>query len=1069
MAIEFHRLETPTYMGGLPATHDYINNTPGGGSQAPVDAAKSGGHAQDGTFFIAFGEDALSSYGNRAHGALSTNTDWLDDIVSGELAVPAETSDTASGAVLSVQLSGDIFVGRQTEYLDTQIWRDKLCKVVDAVTGNELLTSTDLPIKVIKITSDAGGLTNVVGVPATGFSTNPYVFFTSPGIQDTQNYTLRYAERGSLKAAVPDKTYLDMLTRFATAGAPEVCGEVERFMHSASRRTGTAVNALAASILETPGYGDNILGKSESITFDVDPDNTAGSGARGVAIRLDREGSPISLLSIAEDSKGGDIVEFVTDRDSMTFEDALMTAANGGMPLSDADNDVFRVGEFNLGAQPSLLRMINNRVFITCGDGSVSWGDFSGSDALQNALQQGLSSGVSCHILLKRGAYTMDSVDIATNNGTIIIEGENRYNTKIDNNDTGTGYSLAVTGTGNNVTFKNVQFTQNSTAGVAVQSTNANYLSFEDCLFLDQVVKWGVDRDINALFGNNSNGSVHFRMTRCRMQSTFEAPLLDFVFDDAVAAPQVGTILIEDCYLNPPEENYPPCRITNSDIAGAGAVRKLLFNRCEILLGGNDTSTGDFSANTGALELVAGTTVFLTVEEVEWRDCHVESGGSGYDNCPLLYLPTANSGGGSVTVGSIKIIGGSWLIQEATALSPFYIGGEKYDDQAAVVEVHLESVLLGFENYTSNSNGAPPAEVQNGGLPVTADWAAIFIQCQNIVMKNVEWQYSGILSDSGDLWLARCRQFRIDGIYMASFAAGGGGASPAYRAKFEGTNFTHQFSSGEIANVHISGIVSNTEVAATEGIVVPIPNNGSLSARQNPMIMRNFRISHFLGAGINGFYMLGDSDGHTNGLHLIDCHVYKVGADGFYLGYDTGDAPIQNLVIDKCEFDSCGQYGLQIDTGAADFGEVSITNCLFKESYNYGIYVNAGSWNALYGGLLVMHNRFRDNKNNGVLTDGLQSVQVSITNGDTAVGAAYGNISLADIGVTGLFGQFGLVSGPSDDFRGTETGYSYQNDGGGGGVGMTPDNAQTTTGNVADRRHHDGGDLMIHNVMRLVL
>jgi hypothetical protein len=192
---DFHRLTTPTYLGGLPATHGYINNTPGGGSQAPVDGAKSGGHSQDGTFFIAFGEDALSSYGNRAHGALATNTDWLDDVISGELPVPAESGSTASGAVTSVQLSGSIFVGRQTEYQDTQYWRDKLCKVVDTATGNELLTSTDLPIKIIKITSDAGGLTNVIGTQATGFYTDPYVFFTSPGIQDTQAYTLRTARR----------------------------------------------------------------------------------------------------------------------------------------------------------------------------------------------------------------------------------------------------------------------------------------------------------------------------------------------------------------------------------------------------------------------------------------------------------------------------------------------------------------------------------------------------------------------------------------------------------------------------------------------------------------------------------------------------------------------------------------------------------------------------------------------------------------------------------------------------------------------------------------------------------
>lgn len=61
----FHRLTTPSYFGGLPAGYDRIN-TPSdpsvGGTGVPaLTSAKKSGGPNDGTYFVAFGEDGRSA------------------------------------------------------------------------------------------------------------------------------------------------------------------------------------------------------------------------------------------------------------------------------------------------------------------------------------------------------------------------------------------------------------------------------------------------------------------------------------------------------------------------------------------------------------------------------------------------------------------------------------------------------------------------------------------------------------------------------------------------------------------------------------------------------------------------------------------------------------------------------------------------------------------------------------------------------------------------------------------------------------------------------------------------
>lgn len=118
----FHRFVDPSYFlgvgGSFPGTvfgqsYDRANVVSGGvgsGGSAYADDAKVGG-PNAGTYWHAFGEDATSNFFNRGLKALSENTDYLDDLMHRDVAVPTRTADVASSGQTSVVLPVGTWVG----------------------------------------------------------------------------------------------------------------------------------------------------------------------------------------------------------------------------------------------------------------------------------------------------------------------------------------------------------------------------------------------------------------------------------------------------------------------------------------------------------------------------------------------------------------------------------------------------------------------------------------------------------------------------------------------------------------------------------------------------------------------------------------------------------------------------------------------------------------------------------------------------------------------------------------------------------------------------------------------
>jgi hypothetical protein len=208
----FHRFAVPTYAGGLPAGYDFINNA-GGGTPAFADGAKTAG-PNVGTYFVAFGEDATSSDVNRPAQALAQNTDFLDDTLHRDIALPVRTSNATGAPTSFLLITGPgIFMG-----LGGALLAD-LFQVTDQ--NDEAITVGDTEI-VISSAVDSGS------VPVGGgFSLGNVTVTFNIAVPSGQMYHVWYGERTNF-ATFP----ADGLTSSRIRSLTEVDAEIEELFYN---------------------------------------------------------------------------------------------------------------------------------------------------------------------------------------------------------------------------------------------------------------------------------------------------------------------------------------------------------------------------------------------------------------------------------------------------------------------------------------------------------------------------------------------------------------------------------------------------------------------------------------------------------------------------------------------------------------------------------------------------------------------------------------------------------------------------------------------------------------------
>jgi len=1046
----FHRLVPPTYLGGVPATHDEINNATSG-IPALADVVKGTG-PNAGSYFIAFGEDGTSSDGNRAHAALASNTDYLDDVANSEVPIVTNVDGVAPGGGLaSLALTGDVFVGKSGT-ANNQDERDRLIKVVDSVTGNDVIDASGVTVKASLIHD--GSSTNQVGVPASGFYTAPTVNFT-PNIPASTSYRIFYARRSSFRDISRDKVGLDAFTRQVIRGAHQVPGEGIRFIREAGRRalgSGGPVTALAATIIETPGLGENILSKSNTMNVDIDPDGTQGTNG-SFEVRFDRDGSSKTLFSVEEGASAG-LSSWQSISERIALGDINTLASGFGqtiLPFSsgtatEGDNHL-RISEVDFASTPvSLIKRLNAVWAVTVGDGVNSFGDFNGITAIADAFSHYNAAGlnIGIRIFVKRGLYEVDDEKL-TLGSSIVIEGTHRDQVTVRNANGASLPAFSHSSVDTYIELRNITFTKSS-GGSDLGIDTAGALLIENCNFIDQQIR------LNRI--GDPTGKVPVLLARNSIfnfssSSTGVQPI--DIYGGGTTHESHGFIF-EDCEISA-WQDAALLRVIDQG-ATNHALSGIVFRRCTLRCAGTATLGGNLTAIVGVLELSPNGGNGTAIDDITWEDCDVTANwGAVGDNQILMYMRT-HDGLNSIAVDKVRISGGEWDAGGVDSdISPFYMGGQTLAAARGPNRVEIENVRWGFST-AGLSNGVPTTEIAAGSA---ASWAAFYIGCYDLKMHNVTWLTNVGLSDSGDLFINLVRKLDILGLYLGSGNwTAGVGTAPEYRVKIITDHFI-QFGMVAIRDVMISNSVS---INATVGSLVLGRVAGA--AQSMPSLVENCNLNGNIEVGGALIYVAGGAAGSEegNGWHFENCRLETCAGNGFLFDWSTaGREPLRDIRIANTTVVDCDDVGIHFNFGTAEtLSDVDISGCHIKDCTGYGLHVEGTApWDVNASGLTLRNNHFDGNSGSR------SGTQIFIDAMSGSVGCLYGNTSAAVATVPGLIAS---ASGASDDLRGTEVAYTYDPT---AGAVAAIDHTVTALTTTPDKRLHKSGGSwqMLHNRFRL--
>lgn len=910
----FHRLTIPSYYGGLPGGYDYINNA-GGGTPSFADGQKIGG-PNAGTYFVAFGEDATSNNANRSNKALAQNTDYLDDLMHRDLAVPQTLNNTAPpGGVSSLAFGMDTFVGvvgtpNTTEGIMTFV------KILDQ-NNNE-----------INVGGTACAVTSIAGaVVGSGFSAGPVTFNISPTIPAGTLYRVLYATRGNL-SVVP----VDALTYPALRNAQYLTVPFEDLVAQVVRYSGVDVAALVATDIETPD--GTRLPKSNTMYFDVDPDGTVG-GPRNFIFRTQRA-TPGSqrLFYINDDTAlgggtagrvlfGPNVVQEFLTRGLFRDANVAANAGSGGefIPWSSAtaqDGDqylrTFDLPPVGAASTPTLLKAINGRWSCTVGDGVLSFGDFNGTYALQQALAYYNSQGGDfvLHIQLKRGSYTIDDVGGALTlpaNVTVILEGEGQHdlsNTTISTSSTAEPIQLQ---SGTRLYLKNLTVLRSGGATSVVASlptTSQSRLYADHCWFYNAQIY-----TLNPGNMSEPGNTQHFR--DCRFSSGVGlVPMIKWeINDNSISSYAHAGFVFEDCVFRAAQVDTPVAQInaTNGS-ANLSTMHGLRFVRCDFFTGSSTVVGGNPVGNAGPLEFADnGAFGALSVGDVSFLDCNVYAGAGDSSAATATLFHYFNTG---VRLDKLVIDGGKWVSQFLNpAISPFIVTGLGPGFPSSLASPNRVSLrhvttgwidagdYFGYGTTTGSNYGVWPTVI-TGSVPtpqqaawfVTSPW----VDVEDVTFVGTATQQSG----TGLLWLDAAAVLNVDGVQVSPSQGGSGGVNGAYVAQFT-PSFTGLWGAAPpAATRRVRRVnVENCVVATAALSVVPFGR----------LLVENCATA-YVTAGTAGMHMPLEDASLTYaynadavaGLTVRACSFVNCTAHGFAILHDgvLALAQIRDLTVSEC-------------------------------------------------------------------------------------------------------------------------------------------------------------------------
>ncbi|HED37016.1 MAG TPA: hypothetical protein ENI76_02035, partial [Ignavibacteria bacterium] len=227
------------------------------------------------------------------------------------------------------------------------------------------------------------------------------------------------------------------------------------------------INALVTNNIEGSGYNDNTLSTSAKFTIDVDPVNAHSGVARSFDVQFSKGGTPFTPFKVSYLPTAVNTVNWFIDANDVGSQHTAFANTSGPIRFYDSNTETYggitsgskvipfsgntgtqgdgtlRIMESEYGnTEPiSILRQMNSKWCITVGNGTTSFGDFNGFDAIQQAIAFFLahvpSNVTTLKIQLKSGPYFTTSANQIVVPATInlILEGISDSEVNITSND----------------------------------------------------------------------------------------------------------------------------------------------------------------------------------------------------------------------------------------------------------------------------------------------------------------------------------------------------------------------------------------------------------------------------------------------------------------------------------------------------------------------------------------------------------------------------------------------------------------------------------------------------------
>jgi len=482
-------------------------------------------------------------------------------------------------------------------------------------------------------------------------------------------------------------------------------------------------------------------------------------------------------------------------RDQNTVDPVQLTNSVG----SDNAENLHVLDNADPDPTPTLFKRVNAKWTVTCGDGNISFGDFNGVNAIQQAIAFWNSSTPFNHIRIqvKSGIYNINTgvgaISIADGKG-VVIEGMHRDGVVINVTDGVTPAIQFGTGvSGANVWLKNLTISHAGPPFARVDVNKNVILVAEDVLFSGtvlQITDGGAYNLIRCVFntGNASadkpcitmtmgNGLVHgpFKALDCTFNVGQNQPALKLVSASAV----VPLTLIGDI-------EYERCSFNLMSTTGVGGN---LVGNCGVI--DVDPAGSDATALTG-----------VAVSRLLYRNCQVVANVNGGINSILIHLQPQtngqNAGTGYLAVHRLEIEGGRWFCTAVpTFFNPFTISdvggadliqpGSYGDGQGGVF---IRNVTMGFDRGAPGAtvSGTMTADSKLWWLGAVGDvinanaWSAFAINAFHIEMNGVQFQGCPQLGASGDL-IVRWSELVMKDVSIRDYVLGGIGGQPFHRLR----------------------------------------------------------------------------------------------------------------------------------------------------------------------------------------------------------------------------------------------------------------------------------------------